>query len=42
MATTHHSLSVHDVAGPEAPRSVRLSTALWLTAVGAGIAESTP
>jgi hypothetical protein len=40
MPTTHRALSLHDVAVPEAPRSVRLSTALWLTAVGAGIAES--
>ena len=40
MITKERALSFHDAVRPEAPVSVRASTAAWFLAVGAGVAES--
>ncbi|MGZ0152159.1 hypothetical protein ACXJJ3_34230 [Kribbella sp. WER1] len=39
-STKHRNLTIHDVVRPEPPLAVRGATTLWLTAVGAGVAES--
>jgi hypothetical protein len=39
-STKHRDLTIHDVVQPQPPLAVRGATALWFTAVGAGVAES--